>query len=73
MKTRYVNSKQDEIETLIDSQQSALKAVRLEAFLPNLKHAQKSNEADVLNPIERRRLDALIDDPNNSLIERKLY
>lgn len=74
MKARYDNCKQDEIDLLIESQQSALKAVRLEAFLPSIKtQQQKLDEPDLLNPIERRRLEALIDDNVNSLIERRLY
>lgn len=75
MRARYENVKQDEIDLLIESQQTALKAVRLEAFLPSIKshHQQKLDDSDALSPIERRRLEALIDDNTNRLIERQLY
>lgn len=69
---RYFNSKEDEIDHLIDSQPNALKAVRLKAFLPPVR-PEKSKIQNELNPIQRRRLEALIEDPANSLIERKLY
>lgn len=69
---RYFNCKEDEIDHLIDSQPSALKAVRLEAFLPPVR-SEKPKIQNQLNPIQRRRLEALIDDNSNSLIERKLH
>jgi hypothetical protein len=72
LKLRYFNSKEDEIDHLIDSQPNALKAVRLQAFLPPVK-PDKSKPQNDLNPIQRRRLEALIEDTANSLIERKLY
>jgi hypothetical protein len=72
LKLRYFNCKQDEIDNLIESQPTALKAVRLEAFLPPVK-PEKLNVPEPLNQIQRRRLEALIDDANNSLIERRLY
>lgn len=72
MKMRYYHSKQDEIDHLIESQPTAAKAVRLEGFLPPVK-AEKLKVNSTLTPIQRRRLDRLIDDTNNSLVERKLY
>lgn len=72
MKMRYFHSKQDEIDHLIESQPTATKAVRLEAFLPPVKQ-EKVKLDSTLTPIQRRRLERLIDDTNNSLVERKLY
>lgn len=69
---RYINSKEDEIDHLIDSQPNALKAVRLEAFLPPVK-AEKPKIQNDLNPIQRRRLEALVEDVKCSIIERRLY
>jgi hypothetical protein len=66
---RYINLKEDETEHLVDLQPSALKAVRLEAFLPNLK-PKKSEFNDTLNPIQKRRLEAILD--GALYIERKL-
>lgn len=75
MRARYENLKQDEIDLLIESQQTALQAVRLEAFLPSIKSQKqkKCDEPELLNPVERHRLDALIDDTTNRLIDRRLY
>ena len=67
LKMRYVNLKEDETEHIVDSQPTALKAARLEAFLPTFKKKYELN--DSLNPIQRRRLEAIID---GALIERKL-
>lgn len=72
MKMRYFHSKQDEIDHLIESQPTATKAVRLEAFLPPVKQ-EKLKVDSTLTPIQRRRLEGLIDDNMNSLVERKLY
>lgn len=68
---RYLNCKDDEIDHLIDSQPTALKSVRLEAFLPAARQ-EKLKVSNSLNPIQRRRLEALIDDSSNYLIGRKL-
>jgi hypothetical protein len=67
---RYINLKEDETEHLVDSQPAALKAVRLEAFLPNLKNKKSSETRDSLNPIQMRRLEAILD--GALYIERKL-
>jgi hypothetical protein len=72
MKMRYFHSKQDEIDHLIESQPTAAKAVRLEGFLPHVKQ-EKLKVDSTMTPIQRRRLERLIDDANNSLVERKLY
>lgn len=72
MKMRYFHSKQDEIDHLIDSQPTATKAVRLEAFLPPVKQ-DKVKVDSTMTPIQRRRLERLIDDNKNALVERKLY
>lgn len=72
MKMRYFHSKQDEIDHLIESQPTANKAVRLEAFLPAVKQDKLKVDSN-LTPIQRRRLERLIDDTTNSLVERKLY
>ena len=69
---RYFGSKQDEIDNLIESQPTALKSVRLEAFFPPVK-PEKLDIPSSLTPIQRRRLERIIDDANNSFIERKLY
>ncbi len=71
LKLRYYNLKKDEIENLIESQSTALNAVRLEAFLPASKDDKFMGKKN-LNQIERRRLEALIDDPKNRFIQRKL-
>ena len=71
LKLRYYNMKKDEIENLIESQSTALDAVRLEAFLPPVKE-KKIVEKNNLNQIEKRRLEAMIDDPQNRFIQRKL-
>ncbi len=72
MKMRYFHTKQDEIDHLIESQPTATKAVRLEGFLPPVKQ-EKHKVENNLTPIQRRRLETLIDDTTNSLVERKLY
>ncbi len=72
IKMRYFHSKQDEIDHLIESQPTAAKAVRLEAFLPPVKQEKLKIDSS-LTPIQRRRLERLIDDVSNSLVERKLY
>lgn len=74
LKMRYVNCKEDEIEHLIECQQTALRAVRLEAFLPPVlpKH-DDDNEHENVTQIERRRIEALIDDSDGNLIKRRLY
>ncbi len=72
MKMRYFHSKQDEIDHLIESQPTATKAVRLDAFLPPVKQEKLKVDSN-LTPIQRRRLERLIDDTTNSLVERKLY
>ena len=69
---RYYHCKQDEIDHLIESQPNALKAVRLESFLPSVA-PEKIKVNNQLTPIERRRLEIMIDDSKNSTIERKLY
>lgn len=69
---RYFHCKQDEIDHLIESQPCALRAVRLESFLPPVP-PEKIKVNNKLTPIERRRLEILIDDSKNSTIERKLY
>ncbi len=69
LKMRYVNLKEDEIEHLVDSQPSALKATRLEAFLPNPK-AKKPEVYNPLNQIQRRRLEAILD--GSAMIDRML-
>ncbi|CAF0836953.1 unnamed protein product [Brachionus calyciflorus] len=71
LKMKYFNAKQDEIDHIIESQPTAIKAVRLEAFLPPVR-TKKQVVSDKLNPIERRRLEAIIDDDANSLIGRRL-
>ncbi|RMZ96840.1 LKAAEAR1 isoform X2 [Brachionus plicatilis] len=71
LKLKYFNAKQDEIEHIIESQPTALKAVRLEAFLPPVR-SKKVNVPDSLNPIERRKLEAIIDDDTNEVINRRL-
>ena len=73
MKMRYFHSKQDEIDHLIESQPTATKAVRLEAFLPSVTKQEKLKVPTTLTPIQRRRLETLIDDTSNALVERKLY
>lgn len=72
LKMRYYHCKQDEIDHLIESQPNALRAVRLEAFLPPVP-PEKSKVNNNLTPIEKRRLEILIDDSKNSTVERKLY
>jgi hypothetical protein len=72
MKMRYFHSKQDEIDHLIESQPTATKAVRLEGFLPPVNERPVKVESN-LTPIQRRRLETLIDDTTNALVERKLY
>lgn len=69
MRLRYLNNRADDIDHLIQCQPTAVKAVRLEAFLPNEKHEKISNR-DSLTPIERRRLEALLNDNNGLLIDR---
>jgi hypothetical protein len=71
LRLRYYNLKEDEIENLIESQSSALKAVRLEAFLPSVRE-KKVNVESELTPIQKRRLESILDDSSAFLIERKL-
>ena len=71
LKMKYFNAKQDEIDHIIESQPTAIQAVRLEAFLPPVR-TKKVVITDKLNPIERRRLEAIIDDESNELIGRRL-
>jgi hypothetical protein len=49
--------------------------IRLEAFLePIINYDRyKVDLSSELTPIERRRLEMLIDDADNSLIQRRLY
>jgi hypothetical protein len=70
IKMRYLNNREDDIEYLIECQPTAIKAVRLEAFLPQRKK-EIFHVDEGLTPIERRRLEALIDDNNNSSITRR--
>ena len=69
MRLRYVNNRADDIDHLIQCQPTAVKAVRLEAFLPHDK-SERLNVNDDLTPIERRRLEALINDNHGSLVDR---
>ena len=74
LRKRYVNLKEDETDHLVDSQPTALRAARLEAFLPNFKAARTmrnelAEATSRISQIERRRLDAIVD---GALIERKL-
>jgi hypothetical protein len=69
MRLRYINNRADDIDHLIQCQPTAVKAVRLEAFLPHDK-ADKVSHDDNLTPIERRRLEALINDNSSMLVER---
>ena len=69
MRLRYVTNRDDDIDHLIQCQPTAVKAVRLEAFLPHEK-SEKYNINDELTPIERRRLEALINDNVGTLIDR---
>jgi hypothetical protein len=70
LQLRYINLKEDETEHLVDSQPTALKAVRLEALLPNMKNKKSLETGESLNPIQKRRLEAILD--SAVLIERKL-
>ena len=69
---RYVSCKEDEIEHLIECQQTALKAVRLEAFLPPVLPKKEPPSVE-MTQIEKRRIEALINDNDNNLVSRKLY
>lgn len=73
LKLRYHNLKKDEVDNLIESQSSALNAVRLEAFLPSVeKQVKLVEKSSNMSQIERRRLEALVDDDKNRFIARKL-
>lgn len=72
LRMRYFHCKQDEIDRLIESQPNAIRSVRLEAFLPSVP-PEKVKVQQNLTPIERRRLEIMIDDNKNTTIERKLY
>ena len=72
IRMKFLNNRSDDIDYLIECQPTAIKAVRLEAFLPNEKHRKSENETpeDELSPIERRRLEALIDDVSSKYVSR---
>jgi hypothetical protein len=74
MKMRYLNNRDDDVDYLIECQPTAVKAIRLEAFLSNKKSKEdKDLHMDDLTPIQRRRLEALVDDSKGLLITRSLY
>ena len=77
IKLRYLNLKQDELEDIIESQPSAMNAVRLDAFLPLNRSKEKTEESTLDQPYisinQVRRIEALVDDQANTFITRKFY
>jgi hypothetical protein len=68
---RYEHNRDDDISHLIQCQPTAVKAVRLEAFLAD-SAITKTEKKNALPPIERRRLEAMINDDIGLLFKRLL-
>ncbi|CAD5119200.1 DgyrCDS7835 [Dimorphilus gyrociliatus] len=72
MRLRFQANRSEESNHLIGCQQTARKAVRLEAFLtPYIPHKQsRGNLKNPLSKIDKARLEGLMDDPDGRMIKR---
>ncbi|CAF0751616.1 unnamed protein product [Didymodactylos carnosus] len=67
---RFIAARYDEIDQIISFQPNALSALRAEAFMTKPEHFTTKTK-DPLNQLERRRVQNLLLDDQNLLIDRK--